>query len=75
MVKKRNEKAFKKQLKKFASAAASTPSKTAPRVYKSIRVGLNEYEYERLAKGAAMHNRSKLNYIRWAIITLSKEDE
>ena len=44
----------------------------AKRDYKQIRVPLNEYEYEQLVKGSEATRRSKLSFIRWAMIEMAK---
>ena len=45
----------------------------APRDYKKINVPFNEYEYHRLEKAADKSGRSKLNFIRRAILKAAKE--
>jgi len=40
---------------------------------KALRVAFNEYEYEQLAKGTKLSGRSKLNFMRYAMLKLSKE--
>lgn len=76
MVRKRTKNPKQAKLDAFIEGADSRqkPDPGAKRDYKSIRVGLNEYEYNILTKGARTHNRSMLNYIRWAIISCSEED-
>ena len=46
----------------------------AIRDFKSIRVPFNEYEYRVLDEAAKRSGRSKLNFIRWAILQMSKID-
>lgn len=72
------------QIESFASAAdgGTFPSQqgekkivktNATRDYKAIRVPFNEYEFSRLEELAVKTGRSKLNAIRWAILTLADE--
>ena len=41
--------------------------------YKAIRVPFNEYEYRILQNAAEKSGRTKLNYIRWAILRQASE--
>ncbi len=45
----------------------------AKRKYKAIRVPFNEYEYLKLQEAASKTGRTKLNFIRWAILKLAEE--
>lgn len=45
----------------------------ANRDFKAMRVPFNEYEYEQLLKGAKLSGRTKLNFMRYAMLKLSKE--
>jgi len=45
----------------------------APRTFKTISVPFNEYEYEQLLKGSGLSSRSKVNFIRFAMVKLAKE--
>jgi hypothetical protein len=45
----------------------------APRKFKTISVPFNEYEYDQLLKGANLAGRSKLNFMRYAMLTLAKD--
>lgn len=45
----------------------------AIRDYKAIRVPFNEYEYQQLEKGSQISGRTKLNFIRYAMLKLAKE--
>jgi hypothetical protein len=45
----------------------------ANRDYKAIRVPFNEYEYNILEAAARKTGRTKLNYIRWAILKLAED--
>ena len=40
----------------------------AKRDYKKINVPFNEHEYKILENAANQHGRTKLNFIRWAIL-------
>ncbi|MDF1583625.1 MAG: hypothetical protein P1P78_09980 [Methyloprofundus sp.] len=45
----------------------------APRTFKTMSVPFNEYEYEQLVKGINLSGRTKLNFVRYAMLKLSKE--
>jgi len=66
-------------VEKFAAAADGGSVKTsvvnpsAIRDYKAMRVPFNQFEYEQLEIGATITGRSKLNFIRFAILKLVKE--
>jgi len=45
----------------------------ANRNFKTISLPFNEYEYEQLLKGARLTGRTKLNFVRYAMLKLSKE--
>ena len=67
---------FNQQVEKFADGAENqinTLNKNAIRDFKAIRVPFNEFEYQQLAQGAELSGRTKLNFIRYAILQLSKE--
>lgn len=76
---------LERRIEAFASKADLVPGeqpednkvldKDAPRDFKSIRVGFNEYEYQVLDALSKKHNRSKLNMIRHAILMLSESEE
>lgn len=51
------------------------PDSAAIRDFKAMRVPFNEYEYQQLVKGAALSGRSKLNFMRYAMLKLVKELE
>jgi len=44
-----------------------------PRKFKTMSVPFNEYEYDQLLKGAKLTGRSKLNFMRHAMLTMAKE--
>jgi len=48
-------------------------NKNAIRDYKAIRVPFNEFEYEQLEIASQLSGRSKLNFIRYAMLKLAKE--
>lgn len=66
------------QIEKFASGAdggvalRTETNKTAIRNYKGLRVPFNQYEYEQLEIGARLSGRSKLNFIRYAMLQMAK---
>jgi len=45
----------------------------ASRKFKTMSVPFNEYEYKELIKGINLSGRSKLNFVRYAMLKLSKE--
>ncbi len=63
------------------AVAVAVPAKTpepdidANRDYKAMRVPFNEYEYQQLVKGAALSGRSKLNFMRYAMLKMVRELE
>lgn len=66
------------QVEAFASGATSEPEKpdpSAPRDFKAIRVGLNKHEYQILEAASLKAGRSKLNFIRYAILKMAEEME
>jgi hypothetical protein len=69
------------QIEAFASGAdnnTTTETKrrldpTAKRDFKAIRVPFNEYEYSILDEAAPKTGRTKLNFIRWAILKMAQD--
>ena len=71
------------QIEAFASGAEVNPKPAQPetreldpdaiRDFKAMRVPFNEYEYEQLVKGAKLSGRSRLNFMRYAMLKLAKE--
>lgn len=65
------------RIEAFANQADGAESKTldpnAPRNFKKINVPFNEYEFELLETAAEKTGRSKLNFIRWAILNAAKD--
>ena len=45
----------------------------SPRKFKTISLPFNEYEYNELIKGINLSGRTKLNFVRYAMLKLSKE--
>jgi hypothetical protein len=68
-----------KEIEEFAAGADDVASQehdkdpNCKRDYKAVRLPFNEYEYEQLVIGANLSGRSKLNFIRFAILKFSKE--
>lgn len=65
-----------KQIDEFAAGADGAKDDMdplAPRNYKSVRVMINRYESECLAKLARVHNRSQMSFLRWAIVEMAKK--
>jgi len=88
MVKRREPKAITpeplaEQMEAFVAGAedgrlvilTDTPviNKNAIRDYKAIRVPFNEYEYQQLEIASQLSGRTKLNFIRYAMLQLAKE--
>lgn len=88
MVKRREPKAttpepLAEQMEAFVAGAedgqlvisTDTPvvNKNAIRDYKAIRVPFNEYEYQQLEIASQLSGRTKLNFIRYAMLQLAKE--
>ncbi len=48
-------------------------NKIAIRDYKAIRIPFNQYEYEQLEAASKLSGRSKLNFMRYAMLKLAKE--
>lgn len=69
------------QIEAFASGVNGDNSKpiidildqNEPRKFKTISVPFNEYEYKQLLEGIKLSSRTKLNFIRYAMLTLAKE--
>lgn len=70
------------QIEAFASQAegGSLPPTQEPKLnpdanrdFKSMRFPFNEYEYRQLELGSRLAGRSKLNFIRYAMLKLAKE--
>jgi hypothetical protein len=68
------------EVEAFASGADTHTIKSLPtldpdanRDFKAIRVPFNEYEFNKLMEGAKLTGRSKLNFIRWAILKAVEE--
>lgn len=70
------------QIEAFASGADSNtapteikhqPDPNAKRDFKAIRVPFNEYEYSILDEAAPKTGRTKLNFIRWAILKMAED--
>ena len=45
----------------------------APRKFKTISLPFNAHEYDQLMKGINLSGRTKLNFIRYAMLKLAKE--
>lgn len=66
------------QVEAFASGAdqqpaAAKPDPDATHDFKGIRVGFNEYEYRILEEASRRTGRSKLNFIRHAVLSMAKQ--
>lgn len=49
------------------------PDPSAIRDYKAMRVPFNQYEFEQLEVGSKLSGRSKLNFMRYAMLKFAKE--
>jgi len=78
---KKNPEPTEEQIEAFVAGAEGGDSKetiinldpNAPRKFKTMSVPFNEYEYEQLMKGINLSGRSKLNFVRYAMLKLAKE--
>lgn len=71
------------QIEEFAAKAeggtktvkpkAQELNQNANRDYKAIRFPFNQYEYEQLEMGSKLSGRTKLNFMRYAMLKLAKE--
>ena len=78
-----NTQPTQEQIEAFAAAAEggsqSTlikepgPDPSAIRNYKAMRVPFNQYEFEQLEVGSKLSGRSKLNFMRYAMLKFAKE--
>jgi hypothetical protein len=76
MVKKRDND-IERKVEEFAGSAEggniSETDRNAKRSYKAISMPFNQYEFEQLEIGARLSGRSKLNFLRFAMLKLVKE--
>ena len=56
-----------------ADAQPPALNQNAIRDYKAIRVPFNEYEHQQLEIASQLSGRTKLNFIRYAMLKLAKE--
>ena len=68
------------QIEAFASGVdgdqkqdPDTLDQNSPRKFKTISLPFNEYEYNELIKGINLSGRTKLNFVRYAMLKFSKE--
>lgn len=57
-----------------ASSKGPDMDPEANRKHKAIRVGFNEYEYDKLLKLARKVKRSKLGTLRWAMLKAAEDE-
>jgi len=66
------------RIEAFASGADGARTRKldpeAPRTHKKINVPFNEYEFQQLERAALKTGRSKLDYLRRAMIEQAKRD-
>ncbi len=66
------------RINEFVSGADGAPTRnlepSGPRTHKKINVPFNEYEFQQLEKAASRSGRSKLSYLRWAMLEQAKRD-
>ena len=65
------------QIEAFAAGAETAPGTptldpTAARNFKAVKVGFNEYEYQILEAASLKAGRSKLNFIRHAVLMMAE---
>lgn len=84
MVKRREIKNYvqttvEEQIEKFAAGADTDPLKpvvinpNAKRDYKAMQLPFNQYEFERLEAAALAAGRTKLGFVRYALLKLADE--
>lgn len=70
---------YEKQVEDWAAGADGAPSPSlapsAPRTHKKINVPFNEYEFLKLERAALRAGRSKLDYLRRAMLEQARRDE
>ena len=67
-----------KAIEQFGNQADGATPQLDPNAkhdFKSIRVSFNEFEYEKLVKAAELSGRSKVNFIRYAMLKIGAEEE
>lgn len=69
---------YERRVEEYAAGADDAPVRnlehSAPRTHKKINVPFNEYEFQQLEKAASRSGRSKLNYLRWAMLEQAERD-
>lgn len=78
-----NTQPTQEQIEAFAAAAEGGsqsiqikepgPDPSAIRNYKAMRVPFNQYEFEQLEVASKLSGRSKLNFMRYAMLKFAKE--
>ena len=78
-----NTQPTQEQIEAFAAAAEGGsqsiqikepgPDSSAIRNYKAMRVPFNQYEFEQLEVASKLSGRSKLNFMRYAMLKFAKE--
>ena len=58
-----------------AGQVESNLDPNARRDYKALRVPFNEHEYNILNEAAKKVGRSKVNFIRWAVLLAAEKDD
>jgi hypothetical protein len=63
------------QIEAFAEGGTqiNQPDSNAIRDFKAMRVPFNQYEYEQMEAASTLSGRSKLNFMRYAMLKLAKE--
>jgi len=67
------------QIEKFAAGADSEPVKplelnrNAKRDYKAMQVPFNQWEFERLEEACKIAGRTKLGFVRYAMLKFAEE--
>lgn len=58
---------------KIDSSIKTVLDQNAIRDFKAMRVPFNQYEYDQLSVASQLSGRSKLNFMRYAMLKLAKE--
>ena len=65
--------AFAAGVDEYKTETTIVLDQNAPRKFKTISVPFNEYEYEQLSEGIKLSGRTKLNFVRYAMLKLVKD--
>ena len=65
--------AFAAGVDEYKTETTIVLDQNAPRKFKTISVPFNEYEYDQLSEGIKLSGRTKLNFVRYAMLKLVKD--